>query len=488
LWLLREGGLQFEICNLKIEMKKFVIIAVMFGLSACSAAFAQIVYSADTVVGPIEMSKANGPMSIDLATALRLANANNHTVALARERMNEAVAQCQRANAMLLPTITLGASVDHHEGGIQETSGTIRDINRSSGFVGLGAGATGAGPIQVPGVGITANLADAFFEPLAAKQSKLAAEAGSAAATNRVSLQVATAYFELVRAKARLAIATEAQLNAADLARVTASFAKSGQGLESDASRAEVEKLVRDGKVEQARENYRIRSIELAELLRLDGGTQLYPTEDAAALISLADESASGSELLLAALENRPEVRQNEALVKAAKQRLKQAKYDPFVPKVSVGFSAGGFGGGGGTSLGSENDRHDVSALVFWQLDNLGFGARARTKEQKSRFKQAEIEQLRVLDRIASEVREARIRAESRKRQLAIAAAAVKRARSSLELNKSRIYESQGLPIEVLQAIGSLALTRELVLDSAVEFNQAQFRLYTAIGQPGKAE
>ena len=31
-------------------------------------------------------------------------------------------------------------------------------------------------------------------------------------------------------------------------------------------------------------------------------------------------------------------------------------------------------------------------------------------------------------------------------------------------------------------------MTRKLLLDSAVEFNQAQFRLYTAIGQPGIAE
>lgn len=462
-------------------MKKIAIMALVGGLT-CGAS-AQENAAADPFAPPA-VSNTRGPLSIDLATALRLANANNHTVALARERMNEAVAQSQRANAMLLPTITLGAGVDHHEGRIQNSAGAVSDVNRSSGFAGLGAGATGAGPIQVPGVGITANLADAFFEPLAARQNKIAAEAGSAAATNQVALEVATAYFELVRAKAQLAIASEAQINASDLARVTASFAQSGQGLESDASRAEVEKLVRDGKAEQAREAFHVRSIELAELLRLDGGTRLNPAEDAAAVIELADDSMAGGELLLVALENRPEVRQNDALVKAARQRLKQAKYDPFIPKVAVGFSAGGFGGGGGTSLGSENDRHDVSALVFWRLENFGLGARARTKEQKSRFNQAEIEQLRTLDRVASEVREARTRAESRKRQLKIAEAAVKRAKSSFELNKSRIYENQGLPIEVLQAIDSLAMTRRLLLDSAVEYNQAQFRLYTAIGQP----
>ncbi len=425
-----------------------------------------------------------GPMPIDLATTLRLANANNTTVALARERMNEAVAQSRRANVLLLPTITLGASVDHHEGRLQNSTGAVSDVNRSAGFAGLGAGAVAAGPVQRPGVAITANLADAIFEPLAARQVKRAAEAGSAATTNRVSLEAAVAYFELVRAKAQLAVAIEARDNAADLARITASFAQSGQGLESDASRAAVEKLVRDRNVEQAREDLQVRSVALAELLRLGAGVELDPAEGPEALVSLADETRGGSELLLAALENRPEVRQNEALVKAAQQRLRQAKYDPLVPKVAVGLSAGGFGGGGGSSLGSGGERHDVSAMVFWRLENFGFGARSRTKERQSRFRQAEIEQLQVLDKIAADVREAAIRANSRKRQLAIARSAVGRAETSFKLNKSRIYENQGLPIEVLQAIDSLALTRKFYLDSAVDYNQAQFALYTALGQP----
>ncbi len=455
-------------------MKKIAIMVVTLGLVGATAAQENVA----------SKQSANASMPIDLAATLRLANANSATVALARERMNEAVAQSRRANAMLLPTITLGASVNHHEGRLQNSTGALSDVNRSAGFVGLGAGAVAAGPIQQPGVAITANLADAIFEPLAARQTRLAAEAGSAATTNNVSLAAAVAYFELVRAKAQLAIAVEARKNAADLARVTASFAESGQGLESDASRAAVENLVRDRNVEQAKENLKIRSIALAEALRLDAGVDLDPTEDAAALIALADANRGGADLLLVALENRPEVRQNEALVKAAKQRLRQAKYDPLVPKVSVGFSAGGFGGGGGSSLGNENDRHDVSAMVFWRLENFGFGALARARERKSRFKQAELEQLQALDRIASEVYGAKARAGARRRQLEIAKQAVERARTSFELNKSRIYENQGLPIEVLQAINSLAMTRRLYLDSAVDYNQAQFSLYTALGQP----
>ncbi len=56
-------------------------------------------------------------------------------------------------------------------------------------------------------------------------------------------------------------------------------------------------------------------------------------------------------------------------------------------------------------------------------------------------------------------------------------------ARQSYESNRNRIFEKQGLPIEVLQAIQSLAAARQLDVDTVTEYNQAQFRLLAAVGQ-----
>ena len=61
---------------------------------------------------------------------------------------------------------------------------------------------------------------------------------------------------------------------------------------------------------------------------------------------------------------------------------------------------------------------------------------------------------------------------------------AIERAQRSLQLNRNRIFDKQGLPIEVLQAIDSLAVARTAYLDAVVDYNKAQFRLYTALGQP----
>ena len=63
---------------------------------------------------------------------------------------------------------------------------------------------------------------------------------------------------------------------------------------------------------------------------------------------------------------------------------------------------------------------------------------------------------------------------------------AVTKARRSYALNRTRVFENQGLPIETLQAIQSLATAQSLHRDAVIDYNLAQFQLYTALGQPAK--
>lgn len=450
--------------------------------AACVMNFAFTAPAAEPAPAP---PAANPPaMKIDLPTALRLANAQNHTIALARERVNEARAQQQKANVILLPTLSAGASYNQHEGRLQDSRGNTLEVHRSSGFAGLGAGAVGTGDPRIPGVGIHTDLADAIFEPLAARQNTAAAQAGSQAVTNQVQLTVARAYFDLIRARDNLAIAEEAAKNAAELARVTSGYAQSGEGLESDVERTAVESLIRQRNVEAKRERLEIKSAQLVELLHLEPATRLEPQGEASAPVQLVPNDSDRNSLLATALQNRPEVTRNQALVKLANRRLRQAQFDPLIPNLALGYSNGAFGGGGGGSFDNHNDRQDFSALLYWQIEDLGFGERAKRKQSRSRLKQAELEQEAQLDHIATEVVSGHARVAARSRQIDIARRAVERAVKSLELNRQRIYERQGLPIETLQAIDSLALTRQLYLDTVVDYNQAQFELFTALGNP----
>lgn len=414
---------------------------------------------------------------IDLPTVLRLASAQNYKIAVAIEKIAEASAQVDQSNVLLLPTVTVGASYDRHEGQIQETNGTVLDVNRSSRYAGLGAGAVGAGTIQIPGVSLIVDLEDAFFEPLAARQNALAAKAGARAVTNQVLLDVYISYYQLVHAKAALAIAEETLQNASYLAKLTESFAKTGEGLESDAERAAVEELLRERELQKAHEVFQVQSVRLAELLHLDAKIQLDPSDKDVVPIHIVPADRSLSDLIDAALLNHPEVEQRQALVDLAFERFRQIKHGPLIPKVALNFSAGNFGGESSHSGG----RSDYAAMIYWRFN---FGDEAHTREQHSVYQQARLERLGAVDRIASEVAQAYAHVESLGKQISSSVSAVERALRSLQLNRTRIYEKLGLPIEVLQAIQSLETTRRLYLDTVIDYNQAQFRLYTALGQP----
>lgn len=421
---------------------------------------------------------------IDLPNALRLANAQNTQVLFAQERIAEAAAQLDQSRVLLLPTLSAGASYSHHDGRLQDVEGHVLEVSRSAGYVGFGAGAVAAGPLAVPGVAVRSDLADAIFLPLVARLVSRAREAESRVVQNNVLLSVAIAYLELVRAKAELVIADEAFTNASELARVTDEFAQAGEGLRSDAERAAVERALRERDVERAREGLLLRSAQLAELLRLDPRVELDPLDATAMPVELVSTGKPLAELIRSALENRPELEQSDALVHAACERLRHARYGPLLPSVLLGFSVGGFGGGTGSMLGNSSDRTDYDAMVVWELRNLGMGDRALTAERRSQCEQARILEVAMLDRVSSEVSQAHSQVTSRRKQIAIAESAVERAMNSFRLNRTRIFEKQGLPIEVLQAIQSLALTRREYLATVIDYNQAQFRLHTALGQP----
>jgi outer membrane protein TolC len=425
----------------------------------------------------------SGTMPIDLATALKLANARNFQIALANERVNEAAAQLRRKKYLLIPTLTLGASWHHHEGRLQASGGSIREVSRSSAFFGGGAGAVGAGAPMLPGLSVSANLADIYFAPLAARQNHAAMKAAGAAVNNMVSLSVAEAYFELVRARANVGVAEEALKNAAELTKVTAGFASSGEGLRSDAQRAQVEQLIRQRGLEQANEGMQVAAARLAQLLHLEAGVDLEPSDANPAPVAVIDASKPVQELVAKALKNRPEVQQSGSLVRRAEQNLKNVRYSQVVPNVALGVSGGGFGGGVGGGIARTDVRTDVNALVFWRWESFGLGEKAKIQAQRSVVNQAVHSRTGMMDSIVAQVRQSYAQVNSRQRQIAIAEEAVKSARQSYELNRNRIFEKQGLPIEVLQAIQSLNAARQLYVDTVTDYNQAQFRLLTAVGE-----
>src|SRR5207249_8765471 len=131
-------------------------------------------------------------LPINFPTALRLALTSNLDIAQAREIVNQARARQQAADVAVLPNFNLGSAYNHHEGNIQKTEGNIIKANRDSLFAGGG-----------PSLAI--QLTDAIFLPLVARQIAVATQAGLERVNNDTLRLVAEAYFNVLRARRRIA-------------------------------------------------------------------------------------------------------------------------------------------------------------------------------------------------------------------------------------------------------------------------------------------
>lgn len=425
--------------------------------------------------------------SIDLPTALRLADADNPRVCLARERICEAWARVDRAEALWLPSLRIGASYNRHDGPLQDVGGVVGPVTRSALYAGGGAGAVAAASPAVPGVYANFHLADAIFQPLAARQAACAQRFAATAATNDVLLQVSLAYWELVRAAFDVAIAAKARDDAQRLAELTADYARTGQGLNSDADRAGAELAVRKTDVLRSEEALAVASARLAELLRLDPTVTLTPIDPTVAPIELVSVDGPVGELVAQALAARPELCEARYLVGQAVERMRRERYAVLVPSLAVGTSYGGLGGGRGNFFGNVDDRVDFDAIAYWEIRNLGFGDRAARAEAGSQIRQANLRQLVAMDAVAREVVEARTQAVHRRRQIPVAKEGVAAAVASQRRNLERIQAGQGLPIEVLQSNQALAAARRDYLRALIDYNSAQFTLNRSVGWPADA-
>lgn len=425
--------------------------------------------------------------TLDLPTALALAGASNPTIALAQEAVRAALAEQIQARVLLLPDLDAGGSVNLHDGNLLSTIGIIRDVRRGSAYTGAGAGAVGSGTVAVPGVFLTAQLANAIYLPRIAVQQVARRRFESRAVTNDILRDVAARWLALAGAEALLTALRQSERDVGEVARLTANFARTGQGRQGDAERARSELLLLHTQVERAEGEVAAAAAELSRLLDLDPAVRLHPPAGPLPILQLVNPAEPLDALLRTALVQRPELAAAAAAVLAASTRLRQEQVRPFVPTIGVGFSAGTFGGGSDLTeprFGRFAPRTDFDALAYWTLDNLGAGNLAEQKRLRARLAEAEAERVRVLDRVRREVAEALALVAARRMELDVARRRLVVSEETYRLEIARSRNLEARPIEVLNSANLLTSSRQELVRATVEFNIAQFDLLTALGEP----
>lgn len=428
--------------------------------------------------------------TIDLTTALQLATSVNPRIGLAHESVREALAFELGARALLLPTMTAGTNYHFHTGQLQTSFGLIRTINEQSVYFGGGARTLAAETVAIPAVRLFAQLGDAIYAPLAAVQVVAERNATAHAVTNLTLLDVVTGYMLLSRAETKVEALRLSLEDYREVVRLTKAFAIAGQGRDADFHRSRSHSLLMVMELQRAEEEAAVASSELARLLRLDQSVQLESPSAPLELVVLTPLDTELNYLVDIAQARRPEVRANGAAIGAADARVRQEVMRPWLPTLSLGFSAGGFGGGSNqTSLGVDSmfqrtaARTDFNFFAFWQLQNMGAGNRSLQEESRASRDEAIYRRALTLNIIRREVSVAHASLQSARQRLVVSQVQLAAAERGAEQSLNRIRGGVGLPIEVLNSLDLLTRARLDLVDAATAFNIAQFALFVSLGE-----
>jgi outer membrane protein TolC len=429
------------------------------------------------------------PLPINLATALRLADARPIIIEAARAAVETEYGLYQQARVLWLPTINLGVDYQRHDSGQEDVlNGQLIIGARNQFLTGGGAQAVFA-------------LTDAIYAPLAERQLLRARNLDIQTAKNDALLSVAMAYFDVQQARGNLASTLDSVARARDLARRVGVL---GKGL---APAIEVERVNTflanlEQQAATARQDWLTSSASLTQVLRLDPGAVVSPLEPPHLRVTLIPPKETVDALIPVGLINRPELASQQAVVQATLVRLRQERLRPLLPSLVLQSNAspnGSLGAGAyGTGINSLNHwsgRSDWDAEMIWQFKNLGFGNRGLVTQRRGEQWQALVELFRIQDLVASEVVQAHAQVQAAAVRVGRAEAEVKSGLASYAGNLRGLSETVRVG-ELLQlvnrpqeAVAALQQLQQAYFDyysSVNDYNRAQFRLFRSLGYPAQ--
>lgn len=407
---------------------------------------------------------------IDLPTALRLAGARNLDVQIARERLNEAQAGKQSAVEQFFPWIAPGISYHRRDGVAQSVpSGVISDAHFQS---------------YSPGVSLTAqiSLGDAIYNSLAAKQLVRVSDQALEAQRQDAVLQAAQGYFDLVKSKELVEVVKEAIRVSQDYEQQLHEAVNAGIAFKGDELRVRSQTEQYRLGLERVQEQERVAGVALAQLLHLDPQVILAAQDNALAPVVLFPTNAAMSSLVEEALRTRPELKQSQAAIAAARESKNGAAYGPLIPTIGAQVFGGGLGGGpdgGPSNFGAEGD---YLVGLSWRIGPGGLFDVGRVNANKARLVSAQLSDSKLQDAIVSQVVAGLVRVHSTLSQIQLAERNLATASEMLRLTHERKQYGVGIVLEDLQAQQAVTQARSDYVTAVAENDKAQYALNRAVG------
>lgn len=415
---------------------------------------------------------AEAPFPVDLPTVMRLANAQNLDVRLAETAVAEARAGYSSALERFIPSLTLGFAGTRHEGNTQAADGAILDVDKRSNA----SGVTVAAQVS-PG--------EAWFGVLQSRQLVQAADEALGVQRQDAVLAAIQEYFELVRARAQVAVVREALAASASYEQQLGEAVRIGIAFKGDELRVRTQTQRLQIEEQQAMEQERLAAARLVRTLHLDPAVQLQAADAAPLPLQLPEAGTPLAAQLQQAVRDRAELKRSQAQVAAAEQGKRAVTLGPLAPTLNISAFGGSLGGGrqgaASTAAGSSRDYY----LGFnWRFGPGGLFDLGRIRGSDAKLAAANLGDLKLRDDIARQVVEARARVDSTRQQVQLAEGALASATETWRLTRDRKSLGVGTVLEDIQAQQELARARTTWVTAVTDHNKAQYALRRAVGAP----
>jgi outer membrane protein TolC len=433
-----------------------------------AAAFVAVLLHVTPVAA--ESNRSAQFLTIDLATALRLAGARNIDIQLAREKLAEAYAAEESAIERFFPWVAPGVTYRRHDNLIQNTEGIIEEVHKQS---------------YAPGGTVLAQteIGDAIFKSLEAHQLMKAARHGLGAQQQETILAAARGYFDLAAAHEAVEVASEALRASTDYSAEIDRAVNAGIAFKGDALRVKVQQQRDEIALRRAEENVRLASAKLVQILHLDPIVELMPRDASVVPLSIVSAKEPLGGLVSQALAARPETQQSAALLGAAQHAKNGSIYGPLIPSVGGQAFFGGLGGGMNSETGHFGESEDYVALLTWRIGPGGLFDFGNIHAQQARLRNAAFTADKVIDQVANEVITNQTRVQSLADQVATAKQSLSDAAEALRLGQERKEFGVGVVLETILAEQDLAHARNDYLNIVTDYNKTQYELLRALGQ-----
>ncbi len=452
--------------------------------------------------------------SIDLATVIDVARAENFDILLARQQVEASKGAYQSAVGSAFPVIAPTALFEWADGTVRATEGNL-----------VGVGFNTFQPSIV--IDWVINPGQVIYQIIAAKKRMHATEHREKAVIMNALRTSVVQYYDLILAQAKVEAARQSVNEAEELLRITQVRARIGTGVPADELHAEARLAERKQDLAKALNAFYRASVELTLTLHLDATVTLVPKAEQVAPTRLVRTDLDINELLAFAVQFRPDLDSIRTLAEAAADEQGATWWGALGLSFNVGYQYGGITGNannviagqgipsnlvinpfsadgsfGGSPLAnglikerivrgsrraagrddqtySFTDQQRASARAGWRLSASMFGD---MKSASAAERQAVLRAERQLDQVRAEVVTAAQASNTNSELIGLANRQVVAAAEALRLTQANLQAGTMTTLDVLQAQDAASQARLRYAEAVIRYNQSEVYLLASLG------